>query len=384
MSDQSTHHDWAVIMAGGGGTRLWPASRRACPKQLLPLVPNTPAGLEQSDGAGGSATLLGATVARLVPLIPLDRIVVVTAAPQAAAVRALLPSLPADNVLEEPCARNTAACIGYAAVELRRRDPAAVMAVLPADHYVAEPEAFRAVVANALTAARERHALVTCGIAPRSPETGYGYIELDHPVVSTIVASPAAGAVYPTDVCAVQRFVEKPDLATARSYVASGRHLWNSGMFFFSAERILEEMRRAMPELAQGLARLAAGAPLGEVYPRLPSQSIDYGVMERATGILAIPGQFGWSDVGSWSAIAELGTEDLRGNRVAGRATLISEGAGGNLVYAREDSAVALIGVDGLCVVMAGDAVLVCPVERSQEVRRVVEQLGQLGLERFL
>src|SRR5262245_19998188 len=261
---------YAVILAGGGGTRLWPASRRRQPKQFLALAP-------------GGRSLLAATVDRvatraaggggLPPPVPMDRVLVVTAAPQVAEVRAALPRLPFENVIAEPVARNTAPAIALAAHELARRGHGeAVMAVLPSDHVVTDENAFREVLAQACTAAQKH--LVTCGLRPTRPETGYGYLEL----------GPAAeGAARE-----VRRFVEKPDRERAAQYLASGNYLWNSGMFFFRADRLWRETEQHLPAAA---AAIRAGR-----YAEAPSVSIDYGIMEKASDIWAVPGAFGWND----------------------------------------------------------------------------------------
>jgi mannose-1-phosphate guanylyltransferase len=335
---------YAVILAGGGGTRLWPASRRQRPKQFLPLAP-------------GGHTLLGATVARVLPLTPLDRILVVTAADQAAEVRAALPDLPTANILCEPVARNTAPAITLAAVELKRRGAAeSVMAVLPSDHVVTDDGAFRRVLAEAAAAA-DRY-LVTVGIQPTRPETGYGYLEL---------IEGSEGPARP-----VARFVEKPDLARAREYLAARNYLWNSGMFFFRADRLLAEVERHLPDVAKAVP---------DRYAAAPSISIDYGVMEKASGIYAVPGDFGWNDVGSWAALADLHPPDPQGNvRVGG--DMVAVAASGNLVVGK--GLVAMVGVEGLAVVVTEDAVLILPREQAQDVRQVVAELERRGAKTYL
>jgi mannose-1-phosphate guanylyltransferase len=248
-----------------------------------------------------------------------------------------------------------------------------VLGVLPADHAVADEGAFRDVVARALRLAGDGH-IVTVGIKPTHPETGYGWIE------------PGPAVAY--GAMAVARFVEKPERALAESYLARG-YLWNGGMFFFRADRILDEIRRQLPALGQGLdeigrAHAAGGAAevLARIYPRLPSISIDHGVMEGASGIVTVPGDFGWSDVGSWASLAELRPADGSGNVTLGRAVLVD--AKDNLVSADAGGLVALVGVSGLVVVRAGDAVLVLPRERAQEVREVVRRLEADGLDAYL
>lgn len=335
---------YAVILAGGGGTRLWPASRRRRPKHLLPL-------------ATAGRSLLEATVARVRPLVPLERVLVVTVAAQAAEVRAALPELPAANLVVEPVGRNTAPAIALAARELARRGEArAVMAALASDHVVTDEGAFAEAFAQAAAAA-ERH-LVAIGIRPRHPETGYGYLEL---------GERSEGAVRE-----VRRFVEKPDLERARQYVASGRYLWNASMFFFRVDRILEETRRHLPEVARAIDGR---------YEDAPAISIDYGIMEKAQDIWAVPGEFGWNDIGSWAAVADVHAADAGGQvRIGG--PLVAIDAKQNVVVG--DKLVALVGVEGLVVITTDDAVLVVPKERAQDVRAIVAQLEQRKLDSYL
>jgi mannose-1-phosphate guanylyltransferase len=346
------HH--AVIMAGGGGTRLWPASRRRRPKQLLPL------------GRGGES-LLAATWRRLEAVVGAERVWVVTAADQAAGVAAELPRLPPANLVAEPAARNTAAAIGLAALAVRARDPDATIAALPADHHIADEPAYREVVARALAVAGDEDAIVTVGIQPTGPETGFGYLE--------------PGAPGPGGTRRVARFVEKPDRATAEDYVARG-FLWNGGMFFFRAARILAELERHLPRLAAGLAEIAAAPEtLARVYPSVPAISIDYGVMEKTSGILLLPGAFGWNDVGSWTALAETHAADGDGNVCAGE--VVAFEARDNIVSS-DGGLIALVGVSGLCIVRSGDAVLVVPRARAQDVREIVRRLEAAGRDPYL
>ena len=347
---------FAVIMAGGVGARFWPASRAARPKQLLDLT-------------GSGATMIAATLARLAPEIPAERVLVVTGRATAEAVRDALPSIPRENVLAEPVGRNTAPCIGWAALHARRREPDAVLAVLPSDHLVRAPEEFRAALRTAVRVARTG-ALVTCGVTPDRPETGFGYVELGEAVTDGVRR--------------VVRFVEKPDLDTAKGYVASGRFVWNSGMFFFSAARVLAEIARQMPELMRGLEAIDGGIAAGDekavvdrVFPKLPAQSIDYGVMEGAAGISCVPVDFGWSDLGSWSAAHDLTPKDAEGNAFG--ADVVAIDARGCLVRAPSDLLVALVGVEDLVVVDTGDCLLVCRKDRSQDVKRVLDILRERG-----
>jgi mannose-1-phosphate guanylyltransferase len=345
-------------MAGGGGTRLWPASRKARPKQFLPIL-------------DGGATLLGATVERVQGIVPAERILVVTAADQVDDVHRTAPSVPAGNIVIEPKARNTAPCIGLGALEILRRDPAAVMAVLPSDQWIRDAEGFRAAVTRALDVARSG-AIVTIGIVPTHPETGFGYLEL--------------GDASEQEARVVDRFVEKPDLPTAQKYVSGKRHLWNSGMFFFAAKRLLEAVRRHMPELGDILHALErAPERAGELYPQAPSVSIDYGVMEKLPRgeVFCVPGDFGWSDVGSWSALGELRPHDQDGNTLATENSVTID-ARGNILYGAGKRVIAAVGVEDLVIVSTDDAVLVMPKSRAQDVREVVKALESTNRKEFL
>ena len=357
---------YCVIMAGGSGTRFWPASRRRRPKQLLALT--------------GSRSLLQQTVDRMDPLTPAQRVLVVTGAGHAAAVREQLPQVPAEQIIAEPVGRNTAAAAGLAAAWVARREPEAVCVVLPADHLITDQALYHQTLRRAAEVAREGDYLVTLGLTPRYAATGFGYIEAGEQV------SPG-----PPPVFAVAAFHEKPDAATAERYLASGRHYWNSGMFVWRAEVLLAEIRRHLPELARGLEELgpaleAGGAELeaalARVYPTLPSISIDHGVMEKSDRIRVVKADFGWSDVGSWEAMAELWPADEQGNACRDGRVLAVE-ARDNLVSAGGRLA-ALLGVEGLVVVVTDDVVMVLPRRRSQDVREIIARLQAEGLEEYL
>ncbi|MBI5479734.1 MAG: mannose-1-phosphate guanylyltransferase [Deltaproteobacteria bacterium] len=365
MPTSDSQHLYAVIMAGGGGTRLWPASRRRRAKQFLAL------------GTAGGRSLLGATVHRMRSVCDLDRTLVVAAASQVPDVQAALPELPAANLLAEPCGRNTAPCIGFAAEALFARDPAAVLAVLPADHHIANEAAFADVVTQVLALAGAEDRIVTLGVRPTRPETGYGYIRTS--------AAPTHGIAYD-----VEAFVEKPDGVTARRYLESGRYLWNSGMFFFTAARIRAELRRHLPDMTAAFDAIGAACAGGgdatpvvaRVYPGLRAISIDYGVMEKADGILVAPAEFGWNDVGSWTALSAISEHDADGNVTVGE-TLLRR-AHDNVVVTESGQLVSVVGADGLVVVVTRDAILVCPKDHAQEVRDVVAELERRGLDRYL
>jgi mannose-1-phosphate guanylyltransferase len=354
-------HVHAVILAGGSGTRFWPASRRQLPKQLLALAgqPDEP--------------LIASTLRRLTPLVPPERVWVSTGAALISATAATLPEVPLMHMLAEPMARNTAPAIGWAAATIARADPDAVVAVLPADHAIADENAFREVASRAVRAAEDGW-LTTVGIVPTRPETGYGYIEVGQRVAEGVHAAA--------------RFVEKPTRALAQQYVAGGKHLWNGGMFFFRARAMLAAIAEHLPALAAGLDIIDKAAAAGDeasvlatVFPTLPSISIDHGVMEKAARIAVVPGSFGWNDVGSWQATWEMSAHDADGNAMPAGSIAID--ARNNLVRDMSESAPkkrwALVGVSDLVVVETDDAVLVIPRDRAQDVRAVVDALVARG-----
>ncbi len=361
---------YAVIMAGGSGTRFWPASRVHRPKQLLPL------------GADPNESLIAATVRRLAPLVPPERVFIATGAALVEATARELPRVPRAQVLAEPVPRNTAPCIGWATRTIARSDPEALIAVLPSDHAIRDEEAFRATVERALDGAR-RGLLTTIGIVPTRPDTGYGYIEIGGEIAPGLLE--------------VARFVEKPDRARAAAFVAGGKHLWNAGMFFFAARTMNESIAQHLPDLSAGLDAIDAAARRGQeppelarVFPTLPSISIDHGVMEKASvskgdggesRLAVVKGDFGWSDVGSWESAWELARRDADGNALPEGSVTVD--AQGNLVCDRTSGAgkrlYALVGVNDLVLVETDDAVLVLPRSRAQEVRAVVDALRARG-----
>jgi mannose-1-phosphate guanylyltransferase len=358
---------YPVIMAGGSGTRFWPLSRRSRPKQFLPLA--------------GDAPLLAATVARLPPLATPDRTYVVCGPQHSAAARRMVAQLPRENFIVEPCARNTAPCVGLAAIHVATRDPKGIIAMLPADHHVSREDAFREALAAAARLA-EAGAIATIGIRPSRPETGYGYLKLGPRIA-------AGGRAKKLQAHKVERFVEKPDLVTAARYLADGGYLWNSGIFVFRSDVILEEIHRAMPVLGEQLdvIQRAVGTPayakvLRRVFPDCPSISIDYGVMEKSHRIAVVPADFGWSDVGSFAALADVRATDHLGNVAEGDALVID--GRNNVVISAGARPVALVGIDDVVVVDAGDAVLVCRRDRAQDVRKAVEELSRRGREELL
>jgi mannose-1-phosphate guanylyltransferase len=365
-SSKSSRPAFAVILAGGGGTRLWPSSRRQRPKQLLSL--------------GAPESLLAAAVRRAKAVVGLENTLIVTAADQEAQIRAAIPSLPARNVVVEPMARNTAPAVGLGALAAARRaGPDAIIAVLPADPFIGDDREYERLLRASIAEAAD--AIVTIGITPTFPETGFGYIRM-----GARAADRAHGAL----VHDVGEFVEKPDLPTAERYVASGNYLWNSGMFFLSARRLFDEARRHLPDLAHLLdAALAAPddaaatAIVAQTYAKATSISIDNGIMEKASGLRVLPGAFGWNDVGSWAAVATINTTDAAGNVVLGGATLIDGKR--NLIVAEEGAPfVGVVGVDDLVVVVTKDAVLVVPKNKAQDVKKIVEAAKRSGRDDLL
>ncbi len=356
-------HAHAVILAGGSGTRFWPASRRARPKQLLPLGPSE------------DLPLIGATVARIRPLMDDDHVVIATGADLVSATRAALPELPDSAFLGEPMPRNTAACIGWATSLVHRRDPEARIVVLPSDHHIADVGAFREVLRVALDAASTGR-VVTIGIEPTRAETGYGYVAVGESVSPGVRQGVS--------------FAEKPDLATAERYRQGGRHVWNAGMFIFRADAMLAAIERHLPELAAGLRSIEQAAKLGperetaetrRVFEALPRVSIDVGVMEKLESFLVVPASIGWTDLGSWESAWELAEKDAAGNASHGHALALE--SKNNLFFdltsGRRRRLVAALGIDNLCVVETDDALLIVPRDRSQDVRAIVAELERLG-----
>ncbi|AGZ39416.1 mannose-1-phosphate guanylyltransferase [Actinoplanes friuliensis] len=358
---------YAVVPAGGSGTRLWPLSRAGHPKFLHPLT-------------GTDASLLQATVERLAPLADPSRVLIVTGVAHAAAVARQLTELPAENILVEPSPRDSCAAIALAAAVIARRDPEAIMGSFAADHLIAENDRFINVIRQAMTGARQG-LLMTLGITPTRPETGYGYVQCGGPVGDGPVLS-------------VEEFKEKPLYDVAESYVKSGNYLWNAGMFVWRVDVFLSELARQQPQLHAGIARIAQAwdSPsreevLGEVWQTLPRISVDYAVMEGAATVGrvgTVPGDFGWNDVGDFHTLGEVLTADSGGNVVVGSDVLntpsvLLRETENLVVVPNSGRLVAALGVRDLIIVDTPDAVLVCPRNRAQEVKSLVDELKSKG-----
>jgi mannose-1-phosphate guanylyltransferase len=352
---------YAVIPAGGTGSRLWPRSRRRSPKHVLPL-------------SGSGRPLLAEAYERVAPLA--ERVFVLTEERQVELISTLVPELPAEGMIVEPAARGTTNALALAAMTLLEQDPDAIMVSTAADHVIAGLPAFQAAVRSAAAIAEQSRHLVTIGLRPRFAATGFGYIEAGDDLM---VGEEAAKRVV--------RFVEKPDAATAQAYLAGGRHYWNLNLFCWRCDVFVEELRRHGPEHHAGVAAVLAARRAGEeseaarLYEALPVEAVDYTVMERTDRLLLVPAAFEWADVGSWAELADLLHQDAAGNVVEGVPVLIDTR---NSFISVPDKLVAVIGVSDLVVVDTEDALLVCPKSRAQDVKRVVEALGRDGLTRYL
>ncbi len=368
FKERSSSMVYAVIMAGGSGTRFWPKSTKALPKQFLQLF--------------GDGTMIQNTARRIEQLIPQERVLVVTNDDYTEIVKEQLPKVPEENIVGEPLAKNTAPCVAIAAELLYKKDPEAVMVVLPADHHITDPDEFNEILKAAIEKAEQGEQLVTIGIQPSRPETGFGYIHAEARQSESLNARP---------VHKVKAFKEKPDLATAKQFVESGDYYWNSGMFIWRADSVLKEFGRQLPEMYASVKQASDelytelhSAAINEFYHACESVSIDYGVMEGAQEVFVVPGDFGWNDVGSWTAVHELEEKDRNGNAL-NAIHVTTSGATNNLVFSNSEKMIALVGVDGLAVVETEDAILVCDLKSAQGVKEIVEQLkGGDDLKKFL
>jgi mannose-1-phosphate guanylyltransferase len=355
---------YAVIMAGGVGTRFWPRSRNRRPKQLLKILDDK--------------TMIQATVSRLDGLITPDKICVVTTEPQIEEIKEQLPFLKPGNLIVEPKGKNTAPCIGLSAVILKHRDPDAIMAVLPADHRILDEKLFRKVLAAAEVTASKQDCLVTIGIHPTYPATGYGYIQVNGKV----------DEINDIDILKVKTFAEKPDLTTAKRFLDSGDFLWNSGMFIWKANSILKEIEESLPELYDGLMEIekylgtkSQDEVIKKVYCTIKSISIDYGVMEQSENVFVLKGEFDWNDVGSWEEIYKISPQDRDKNVIIGD-HFIKDTSG--CLIDSPNRFVATLGLENLIVIDTDDALLICRRDMSQHVKDLVEAMKRKNMERYL
>ncbi len=343
-------------MAGGGGTRFWPLSRQAMPKQMLNL--------------SGKDRMINETIDRLGGIVDKKDIFIVTNEKQAEKMLECVDGrIAKDHILAEPAARNTAACIGYAAMEIVKKYGDGIMCIFPSDHFIKCEDAFTKVLEQAVQAAEEQDKLITIGITPTFPSTGYGYIKFDKEEAA--VAKK------------VDEFKEKPDLETAKAYVESGNYAWNSGMFVWKASTILKKFEALLPDIYECLVKIgdALNTPqeadvIQEIYPVIPKISIDYGILERSSDVLVISGEFGWNDVGSWDMMKVIYDADEQGNIIVGEQVNIDTT---NTISFSSGKMIATIGVDNLVVVETADAILVCSKDRVQDVKHVVDILGERG-----
>ncbi len=352
---------YIVIIAGGKGERFWPQSRAARPKQLLPIV--------------GDSPLLTQTVERVKPIVPAENIYIITSAVQEKGVRAICRGLPKDNIIAEPEGRDTAAAVGLASAIIGARDPNGVFAILPADHVIHNGKKYQSDLKAAFAAAAAEPVMVTIGIAPTEPATGFGYVQRAKPWKK----------IRRKTVYGVKRFVEKPDLKTAKKYLRSGTYFWNAGMFVWSVPVVDSAIAKFAPELDAGLqsirAALAKGRKLTpvmkKVYPTLQKISVDYALLEKSDNVVVLPSTFDWDDVGAWPAVARHYAPDKTGN--VGRGSRLIEQGSGNIVFSEGDHLVTVVGADDLIVVHTADATLVCPKDKAQEIKAAVKRLSALA-----
>jgi mannose-1-phosphate guanylyltransferase len=352
---------YGVIMAGGGGTRFWPLSRQKTPKQLLNL--------------SGNGLMINETIDRISQVIDMENIFIVTNEKQGEKMKVSVEGrIEPNHILCEPSARNTTACIGYAAFEIVKKYEDGIMCIFPSDHFIKDQQEFSRILRKAIEVAETEDKLVTIGITPTFPSTGYGYINYN----------------YQSDkeVFEVARFVEKPDIETAKSYLSSGKYAWNSGMFIWKASTILKNIERFLPKVYQYLEKIANSMntaseyqTIQKLYENIPSISIDYGVIERSDDVVVILGDFGWSDVGSWDNLGVIYDVDDNGNIIKGEQVNINTK---NCISYAEHRLIATIGMEDTIIVETEDAVLVCRKDQAQNVKDVVEQLKNRGLDQYI
>lgn len=350
---------YAVIMAGGSGERFWPLSRSKRPKQLLALT--------------SQRMMIEEAIERIAPIIPLERVLIITSSVLQQPIIDALPTLPPQNVIAEPAKRNTAPCLALACSVIEAREGGdALMAVLTADHFIGNVEAFRHDVQVALDYAQKHNALLTLGIPPTRPETGYGYIRM-------------TSAAAPSTVTSVAEFKEKPTMDVAMQYLRSGEYVWNSGMFFWRTHALADAMQSVLPEVGSHIPSMTSAVKeashdaLDSVFTSLPDISIDYGVMERASNVFVVPASFPWDDVGSWDSLDRMQPRDDQGNVLQGASTVVDTN-NSVIVNAHDGSHIVTgVGLDDIVVVVTNDATMVCAKERAQDVKLIVKTLREQG-----
>ncbi len=354
----------ALIMAGGRGERFWPRSRKKTPKQFLSLT--------NSD-----RTMIQSTVDRILPLVDIRDVLIATNREYKQLVMDQLPGIPEENILCEPMPKSTAPCIGWGAVTLRKRHEDAVMLVLPSDHLIMQPHLFRNVMKNAISVAENTNALVTLGIAPSAPDTGYGYIQYDMEHETRM-----------PNTFRVKRFVEKPDLDTAKKYLASGEYLWNSGMFIWKASAILREMKEFLPDLYQELIEIEQADGTDSFYGTVQSSfqkmraiSIDYGIMEQSKEVYVIPSSFGWDDVGSWLAVERMNPANELGNVIHGDVVTVDST---RCIVQGDQRTIAMVGLEDVIIVDTPDALLVCAKDSAGKIKKVLDVLKAVNRDELL
>lgn len=353
-----------VIMAGGKGERFWPKSRTRLPKQLISLT--------------GGKTMIQETVERLKGFIDISNVYIATGQEYASQISYQLPTVPTENIIIEPMGKNTAACIGLAAICIAKKDPEAIMVVLPSDHLIKNKENFINILTEASNIAAQGDNIVTIGITPTDPETGYGYINFEDKIDSK----------YCDSVYKVKRFVEKPDARTAKVYLESGKYLWNSGMFVWKASTILGNIKKHMPKLYDALMKINSAMDddtLEEVlyseYSKLESISVDYGIMEYADNVYVIPGLFGWDDVGSWTSLERIQTSDDEGNIISGNIVSLDTK---KCIIQGSEKLIATIGLEDLIIVDTEDATLICSKDKAQQVKDVLKKIKEKSADKYM
>ncbi|MGZ9586215.1 mannose-1-phosphate guanylyltransferase [Paenibacillus marinisediminis] len=354
----------AVIMAGGKGERFWPKSRTNLPKQFLNI--------------SGSKSMIQQCISRLQKFIPVEQVFVVTNELYAELIKAQIPLLPVENIIIEPVGRNTAPCVGLASIIIEDRYPDSTMVVLPSDHIIKDEDEFLHILETAAEVSQVGKNLVTLGIEPTYPETGYGYIE------STNIITPVNGL----QVHKVDKFVEKPDLDTATSYLEAGNYYWNSGIFVWRTDVIRGYIQEHMPQVHDLIETMKVAFQdedrnevIRREFPKMPDQSIDYGIMEKVKDIYVIPCDFGWDDVGSWTALERINSVDDNGNVIKGNAINIDTS---NCILESDGKLIATLGVNDLIIINTDDITLVCTKDKAQEIKKIIKELRDQEMDQYL